>query len=250
VETRKLSESQDHLLQPALVLVVTVKDEIATSWIRAIEERGPLCVLAHSAQRVAQSRIELLAPLALVDPELPDAWGLVERLASTGSAVIAASQSPRLRALALRRGCQDAIPTDSTPHEVAESVMRHWSRRFALPDRRDEFRIGPLYLHCGLRQVLWHGVSVRLTRKQFNLLSFLAQNPGEPFDTRDLLAHVWLDPYKTDGAVWTTIRKLRRAVQDHGHIVNRPGYGYSFVPEEPATDIMSAEHPQAGARAS
>lgn len=250
VEAPKQVESPDRSLKPALVLLVTGSDEIAISWIRAIEAHGPVCALAHSAQRAARSGVERLTPIALVDPEVPHAWDLIERLASAGSVVIAASQSPRLRALALQRGCKDAIPSDSTSHEVAHSVMQHWQSRFALPERQEEFRIGPLYMQCGRRQVLWHGQPVRLPRMQFNLLMFLAQRPSEPFDTRELLAHVWLDPYKTEGAVWTTVRKLRRTLQDHGHIVNRLGYGYSFVPEEPAAVVMSAEHSPAGARAS
>lgn len=45
------------------------------------------------------------------------------------------------------------------------------------------------------REAKLDGVTIDLTRKEYDLLLFLAQRPGEVVTKREMLAEVWRQPY-------------------------------------------------------
>jgi two-component system alkaline phosphatase synthesis response regulator PhoP len=67
-----------------------------------------------------------------------------------------------------------------------------------------------------------------LPRKEFELLFFLASNPGKVFRREALLERIWGDVYVVDRTVDVHIRKLREKV-GHKYIVTVKGVGYKFL---------------------
>ena len=64
------------------------------------------------------------------------------------------------------------------------------------------------------REVLKDGTTIPLTRKEFDLLSVLAQNKGRVFDRQTLLNRVWgEDSYVDDRTVDVHIRWLREKIE-------------------------------------
>lgn len=94
-------------------------------------------------------------------------------------------------------------------------------------------------LRCGLLEidtnscsVQWNGESVDLTPKTFELLTFLARNPGKTYSDADLLEALWADaPYAASNDVKQCIYLLRQRLgaihPDPKRIVaNVKGFGY------------------------
>lgn len=233
----------------ALILLVTNDRNRAVQWMHSIQEAGPLCLWVQSADRIAGTVVDLPIRAAVVELAVSKVWDLVSNLNSHGASVVAIADNPQRRLAALDRGCGEALPADSSAEEIARAALRAWRSAGQIDGLRGEITAGPLYMDCTFRRAFFHGEQVCLGPAPFNLLGFLAKHPGQPFSTRELLAKVWHDPYKTEGTVWSTVKKLRRALHDHGHIVNRTGYGYCFVPEEPS-EVRSAARQQSAAQAS
>lgn len=86
------------------------------------------------------------------------------------------------------------------------------------------------------RQVVAQGVSVELTRIEFDLLYFMARHPGQVFSRRELYDHVWDDYYELGGdeRVKSHIKSLRKkfAMLERDIIGTVWAVGYRFIPPE------------------
>jgi two-component system, OmpR family, alkaline phosphatase synthesis response regulator PhoP len=100
-------------------------------------------------------------------------------------------------------------------------------------DRNEEMplqEIGGIILdHVGKR-VIVDNEKVDLTRKEFEILSFLSKHPGRIFSRSEILGHIWEnDVIVTDRTVDVNIARLRKKLGDFGYYLrNKPGYGYYF----------------------
>jgi len=69
---------------------------------------------------------------------------------------------------------------------------------------------------------------INLPKKEFELLYFLAQNPGKVFSRDDLLQNIWgTDVYVLARTVDVHIRKVREKIGE-GYISTVKGVGYKF----------------------
>jgi DNA-binding response OmpR family regulator len=74
--------------------------------------------------------------------------------------------------------------------------------------------VGPLTLLPEQRQILCHNQELSLTPKEFELLQFLMQHPGQAFGRQTLLRQVWGYDYPDDSrTVDTHIQRLRTKIE-------------------------------------
>jgi two-component system alkaline phosphatase synthesis response regulator PhoP len=79
------------------------------------------------------------------------------------------------------------------------------------------------------RQVTGEREEVRLPRKEFELLYYLASYPGKVFSRQELLDRVWgTDVYVVDRTVDVHVRKIREKLGSH-LIETVKGVGYRFL---------------------
>lgn len=76
---------------------------------------------------------------------------------------------------------------------------------------------------------------MRLTRKEFELLDFLASQPGRTFSRTELLEEVWDFAWDGDSSTVTVhVRRLREKIEDDPsaptRLVTVWGVGYRFEP--------------------
>jgi eukaryotic-like serine/threonine-protein kinase len=87
---------------------------------------------------------------------------------------------------------------------------------------------------------------VTLSRRAFDVLLYLVQNPGKVVSRDELLKNVWPDAFVDENSLAQSISVLRRALEekpgDHSYIVTLPGRGYQFV--KPVLTVAS-ESPDA-----
>lgn len=109
----------------------------------------------------------------------------------------------RIKAILRRDG-------ENEPHQVLEV--------HDLIIKRDE------YLVTKGEQIL------NLPRKEFELLFFLASNPGKVYRREKLLEKVWGDVYVVDRTIDVHVRKLREKI-GNDYIQTVKGVGYKFLAE-------------------
>lgn len=87
---------------------------------------------------------------------------------------------------------------------------------------------GELLIDPNNKTVLLSGQSILLTKKEFEILTLLAQNPRHLFAREEILTRIWQeDGYVLERTVDVHITRLRKKLGAFGkHIVNRSGYGY------------------------
>jgi DNA-binding response OmpR family regulator len=85
------------------------------------------------------------------------------------------------------------------------------------------------------RTVKIAGTDIDLTRREFDLLAFLAASPGRVFSREDILRDVWHSrgEWQDPATVTEHVRRVRQklsAADGHDWIVTSRGVGYRFVP--------------------
>lgn len=92
---------------------------------------------------------------------------------------------------------------------------------------------GNLTINVSGRQVQKGQKQIELTAKEFDLLLFFAQNPGQVFTKKQIFHAVWKEEYAfDDNNIMVHIRRLRKKIEDNPdnptYIVTVWGVGYKF----------------------
>ena len=125
----------------------------------------------------------------------------------------------------LRLGADDYIAKPFSMKNViarVEAVMRR-----VRPDARRESGVV-----CDRRTLtcIVDGNTVKLPRKEFEILSLLLDNPGRIFTREELMKRIWPENVVVvDRSVDVHITRIRSKIAPYGkHIVSRSGYGYGW----------------------
>jgi two-component system alkaline phosphatase synthesis response regulator PhoP len=138
------------------------------------------------------------------------------------------------RVLGLELGADDYVTKPFSLRELLARV-RAVLRRPGPRRKFEEFAFGDVRLHLRARQAFKAGREVRLTRKEFDLLRYLVEHPGEVITRDRLLDEVWgYERFPTTRTVDAHILRLRQKFEpDPEHpvyILTVHGQGYRFAP--------------------
>jgi DNA-binding response OmpR family regulator len=177
------------------------------------------------------------ADLVILDFDLmgntSDVLTRIRRYSNVPVIVCSGRASERERVGLLNLGADDVL---AKPHSFAElearvrAVLR---RGAAAPATALDH--GELVIDQGTRTVTVRGSEVPMTRKEFDLLAFLATAPGRVFSREDLLERVWGSNGRWQGRSTVTehIRRVRLKIEtDPEHprwITTIRGIGYRFT---------------------
>jgi len=146
------------------------------------------------------------------------------------------------RVVGLELGADDYVTKPFSPREVVARVRAVLRRGGSAGpagtgagSADGVLTFGDLEVDIRRREVRRHGRAVGLTRKEFDLLSFLASRPAKTFDRSTLLREVWDFAWTGDTATVTVhIRRLRQKIEDDPskphRLVTVWGVGYRFEP--------------------
>ncbi len=208
-------------------------------------ERDGFRVSTASDGNAAMAAYESQQPdLVLLDLMIPQIEGLevfrrIRSKNSTPIIMLTAKGEELDRVLGLEMGADDYIVKPFSPREVvarAKNVLR----RAAAP-REDEsagkpLAYGALQIDPRTREVLAGDRKVELTSKEFDLLYFLAQHPGQVFTRTQLLDRVWGYEFFGDASTVTVhVRRLREKIEanptEPRYVTTVWGVGYKFERE-------------------
>ncbi len=93
------------------------------------------------------------------------------------------------------------------------------------------YRYQELEVDFGARRVQVEGVKVQLTRREFEVLAYLARNAGKVLLHRQVLQAVWGGQYGDESDyIWTFVQRIRRKIEPDRnaprYILTEPGVGY------------------------
>lgn len=176
------------------------------------------------------------ADLLLVDLDLPDVDGVelcrtIRAVCDVAIIVVAARDTELDRVLSLRAGADDYVVKPCSLTELStriETVMRRFRRQTCNPE--DVVQIGSLRINHGTRETCVDGRLINLTRKEFDLLSLLATQPGSVFSRRQIMTQVWRDPRGKPGrTIDTHISSLRNKLGSGKWISTVRGVGFCLA---------------------
>jgi two-component system KDP operon response regulator KdpE len=178
--------------------------------------------------------------LVILDLGLPDMDGLdvvaaIRERSQVPIVVLSVRSSEQDKITALDRGANDYV---AKPFGVGELLARV---RVALrlngrADDAAEVRIGELCIDIAARRVQLSGADVRLTRKEFDILSMLAQNAGRIVTHQQMLRTLWGPAQEHETHYLRVyVGHLRQKLGDDPanprFIENEPGVGYRLMAE-------------------
>lgn len=201
--------------------ILIVEDEIKTgAYLRkGLTENGFVVDLADNGRdglKFATSGEHHLVILDIVLPQC-DGWTILTRMRSNQQQApvlfLTARDSVQDRVKGLNLGADDYLVKPFAFSELLARV-RSLLRRGQAP-REDVLRVADLELDFMRLRVKRAGQSIRLTPKEFSLLSLLAQHAGE-IQSRTLIAEqVWnMNFDSATNVVDVAIRRLRSKVDD------------------------------------
>ena len=126
-------------------------------------------------------------------------------------------------------GADDYITKPIKP-KLLVSKVKALLRRLKAEEGEDNItKVGDLTINRDEYKILNGQVEIILPRKEFELLSLLASNPGKVFKREDILNKVWGNEVVVGGrTIDVHIRKLREKIGDNKFKTVK-GVGYKFV---------------------
>jgi two-component system KDP operon response regulator KdpE len=224
--------------------ILLVDDEVAIQ--RAV---GPLLRARGYELDVAGTGAEALKAFADRPPELiildlglPDMEGteVCRRIRAESAVPIVVlsargAESDKVNALDL--GADDYVTKPFGPEELLARVRVALRRVQSADDgEKGHLKAGDLTIDYDRRRVLRGEKDIRLTPKEFELLSLLARNHDRVLTHRVILKEIWgSNAVEQPEHLWTLVAQLRKKIEPDAanprYVLSEPWVGYRFATE-------------------
>lgn len=232
--------------------ILIVEDDPAVRLsLRITSQREGLAVIeAGSGQEALRLVAQEKPDLVLLDLLLPDVNGLdvcraIRQQSATLPIIMLTAKNEEIdKVVGLELGADDYVTKPFSPRELIariRAVLRRAQLRADTPGKashEEALRFGKLTIKPAQREVTMDDRPVPLTATEFDLLAYLATNPGIALTRDQLASHVW--GYDSEGdtrLLDTHIAHLRAKLEPNP---SRPNYiltvrnvGYKLNPSPP-----------------
>ena len=228
------------------ILLVDDAPELRRMVGELLEGAGYAVTLAADCAQARRAWTESQPDAALLDVMLPDGDGfsLLEELRRVENCVPVLFLSARdddeagLRGLGL--GADDYITKPFSMRELLARVKANIRRMSMVPAGKgaaasaNRMELGRVTVDTDQMAVLKDGQPLQLSQREYDLIRFLAAQPGKVFSREALMGHGWdYEGYVGDvRAVDVAVRRLREKIEDDPaspkFVVTKRGMGYYF----------------------
>ncbi|MEU3459875.1 response regulator transcription factor [Streptomyces sp. NPDC006733] len=213
----------------ASVLVVEDDQFVRSALIRHLTEAAHTVRSVGTALEALREVAQVGFDVVILDLGLPDLDGSEALKMLRGitdvPVIIATARDDEAEVVRLlNAGADDyLVKPFSVEHLSARmsAVLRRARGREATPDESARLAVGGLRIDVRRRRAELDGAALDLTRREFDLLAFLASRPGVVVSRRELLAEVWQQSYGDDQTIDVHLSWLRRKL---GETAARPRY--------------------------
>jgi two-component system KDP operon response regulator KdpE len=212
----------------AQLLLVEDDAAIRGALIRALTERGHAVTSTSAAMEALRQILETPPDLVLLDLGLPDVGGydalrMIRAVSAVPVMVITARDEEPEIIRVLDAGADDYVIKPFGTGQI-EARIRAVLRRASQSDAKSAgpLEVGGLRLDVVAHVATLDDAPLDLSRREFDLLHYLALHADQVVARRDLLTHVWRLPYGgADKTVDVHISWLRRKL---GETAQQPRY--------------------------
>lgn len=208
-----------------------------------LEKEGYQTIEAFDGEAAYEAALKQKPDLILLDIMLPKMDGFtvcrkIREHASTPIIMLTAKEEEIDKVLGLELGADDYITKPFSTRELMARVKANLRRVGTNGDSGNitdsELMVyGRLHINSSRYEVKKDGKIIELTLREFELLKFLATQPGQIFTRETLLEKVWGYEYYGDvRTVDVTIRRMREKLEDDPgnpeFVITKRGVGYYF----------------------
>lgn len=213
--------------------LVIIEDDlrVRTALTKALEQRGHAVMQADSAMAGLQLVLAHKPDVIVLDLGLPDLDGveLLRMIRPVSDAVVivaTARVSEEEIVRTLDAGADDYVTKPFSPDQLDARIRASLRRLGGVADERTRHTVvGGLRINARSREVYLDDRKVELSRKEFDLLHYLARHAGQVISKKVLLTEVWNQPFfTTDKTVDVHVSWLRRKL---GETADQPRYIHS-----------------------
>jgi DNA-binding response OmpR family regulator len=234
-----LAERSESVRKPEkidIMRILLVEDDpsVAASVVDGLENASMNVAHVASGKEAMSKALSENFDLILLDLGLPDMDGQDVcrsiRETSTTPIIILSARSEEIdRVLALEFGADDYMVKPFGMRELVariRAVARRTSPTDATPTSATQ-EIGTLSIDRRSQKVFVNGQDVYLTPKEFDLLAYLATDPGAVYRRNDIMSEVWdTNWYGTTKTVDAHVAALRKKLGNQDWIEAVRGVGF------------------------
>lgn len=214
------------------ILLVEDDPSVAASVIDGLENAG--FSVNHLAEgKPAISAVAKSAPdLVLLDLGLPDIDGQdvcreIRKTSNVPIIILSARGDELDRVLALELGADDFVGKPFGMRELVARIRAVHRRISSSETTQGNQQIGPLAIDRRSHKVFVNNEEVPLTSKEFDLLAYLAADPGAVYRRNDIMSEVWdANWYGTTKTVDAHVASIRKKLGNQDWIESVRGVGF------------------------
>ena len=225
------------------VLVVEDDARLAEALARILEDNGYATDVVHDGEAGVQYGETGLYDVIILDVMLPKADGftvaqnLRRAHVSTPILLLTARDAVSDKICGYDSGADDYMTKPFSPGELVARVKAHIERYQRLTasgiPTNDVIEIRGLKIDKTARRVYVNGEEKAFTTKEFDLLTFLAENPNHVFTKEEIFREIWeMESIGDIATVTVHIKKIREKIEDSSskpqYIETIWGVGYRF----------------------
>jgi two-component system KDP operon response regulator KdpE len=227
------------------ILVVDDESQITRVLRTSLAGQGYNVRTAGDGDEALEVMREWAPDLVITDLSMPNMGGLelCRRIRSKSAVpiiVLSVRGEEKPKVEALDSGADDYVTKPFNMNELVARVRAGLRRaaRPALEESASKIEAGDFHIDLNTRVVTVRDREVRLTPKEFDLLSYLAKSPGRVLTHRTLLAAVWGGTSTQQPEyLHVFMNHLRKKLEPEDgsvrYIVTEKWVGYRFEPGEP-----------------
>jgi len=230
------------MTQPRRLLLVDDEVSIQRSLSSLLRSRGYAVDIAASGETALKAIADRPPDLILLDLGLPMLDGdevcrQVREISAVPIVVLTARKSETDKVSLLDLGADDYVTKPFSPAELLARI-RVALRRTASEEQSisGQVQAGEFTIDYDRRRVQRGSQEIRLTPKEFQLLSLFAHNADRALTHREILKQIWgASAVDQPEHLWVLISQLRRKIEPNPskprYLVSEPWFGYRFVTE-------------------
>jgi two-component system KDP operon response regulator KdpE len=230
----------------AALRVLLVDDEVSIQ--RAVgpllKSRGYDVEVAGTGAAAIAAITARPADLVVLDLGLPDLDGIevcarLRKISSVPIIVLSARGNETTKVRALDLGANDYVTKPFGPEELLARIRVALRRtESGNTEETGQISAGDLTIDYDRRRVVRAGEEIRLTPKEFELLSLLARNADRVLTHRAILRAIWgPNAVEQPEHLWTLVAQLRKRIEpdpaNPRYLLSEPWVGYRFATGEP-----------------
>jgi len=243
--------------QPSVsVLVVDDESPLRKALRGSLSAAGFTVEEARSGEEAVNAVQQTSFDVVLLDMNMPGIGGLEacrrirDLRPNAGIVMVTVRDAEDDKVSALEAGADDYV---TKPFQLRELIarLRAVLRRTQLGGAKEDeevLRVGDLVVNLKRRSLMRSGKAVRLSPKEFDLLTLMMQNKDLPLTHVKMLRTIWGPEYGGElEYLRTYIRMLRKKIEDNPdkpvYILTEPWVGYRFC--DPQDSEAAIENPAA-----